>query len=921
MNALNPRLVCDGHEFCECVELRKEASMRVLILIPLIVALFRTCAVAEALKPTLVNINLAVNSSFEDGVVAGPNSWTVTGDGAWVKLARTGDRAIGSRAAPGATWRSAVVKAEDGQSYRANGWIACRSNTAILGFDLLDKDNKVLATAKGPALKPAKGWAFTAVEADAPAGTAGLRVWFSTTGEAYLDDVVTAAMVVEQLFNPTFSPNSRGGVTFWDDALTDGLEGTPRGKLSCDPIGGRNGSSALLVSAPEGWFAARNLESAFPMLDDGLMVFKFTGYSKATSGQAPLFIGWMDRQARMIRKDAIGAGAAAKDGWMFRDAVVVRPQEAFAIKPLAMAQNGEVLYDDFSLRAVEPVKNIRHLARVHVNQVGYEAQGAKSLVVATNFYPTDSNQGTIEIVSDSGEVLFSAALLCGGRVHDGEASDWGYYFWRADFSSLSAPGRYRAVATIGGTRGESYPFEIGDGLLMNRLADLGVEFFFVQRCGFDVPGWHKACHLDCALTPDGRTHFDAVGGWHSAGDYNKLMYENGDGGCSYSLLTAYLTMPDAFSGKDRNDDGILDVIDEALWGGAFVAKMINPATGGLYRDVMQGPGRNWTKWSPPEEHTDNIIGTADDPIINNADGEGSSPLAIGAWARMSEILKKRNIENDYLDTAARYFDHLTKGGTETGSPHVMLSSMDMHTVTGEQRYLDFARASVENILDGQVVTGRLKGAFGDFGEWNAAAIAVFGLTYPADPLTPRIKRALDDWVEFALTTADNPFGLSKQSVSLDPAKDYFFNPSYVLGMNFLQLGRAWAGGLIYRLTGDQRALHFGADQIDWVMGKNPHSLCMVEGAGSLNPNWYHHRYSTIPGKERGAVPGAVPNGMVINLVGLDIPGFDVSWPSAGDEGIMRRDRPSFRTSEPWLVHNMHLLLALSGLSSASPPVE
>ncbi len=197
------------------------------------------------------------------------------------------------------------------------------------------------------------------------------------------------------------------------------------------------------------------------------------------------------------------------------------------------------------------------------------------------------------------------------------------------------------MATIGGTRGESYLFEIGDGLLMNRLADLGVEFFFVQRCGFDVPGWHKACHLDCALTPDGKSHFDAVGGWHSAGDYNKLMYENGDGGCSYSLLTAYLTMPDAFSGKDRNDDGILDVIDEALWGGEFVAKMINPATGGLYRDVMQGPGRNWTKWSPPEEHTDNIIGTADDPIINNADGEGSSPLAIGARARMSEILKKR----------------------------------------------------------------------------------------------------------------------------------------------------------------------------------------------------------------------------------------------------------------------------------------
>ena len=95
--------------------------------------------------------------------------------------------------------------------------------------------------------------------------------------------------------------------------------------------------------------------------------------------------------------------------------------------------------------------------------------------------------------------------------------------------------------------------------------------------------------------------------------------------------------------------------------------------------------------------------------------------------------------------------------------------------------------------------------------------------------------------------------------------------------------------------------------MDWVFGKNPYGLCMFEGKGAFNPPRYHHRYDSIPGRERGAVPGTVPNGCVRTPSALDQPGFDLSRPAPG------RRHASYRTSEPWLVHNLWFLMAISAL--------
>jgi hypothetical protein len=531
--------------------------------------------------------------------------------------------------------------------------------------------------------------------------------------------------------------------------------------------------------------------------------------------------------------------------------------------------------------------------------VGYDQDGPKTAVVAMNFLPHDTSCH-VALLTPKGDAAWKGSAPCAGRMYSGTSDDWGWYFWRADFSSLHQTGSYCAIAQAEDARGESFSFRIGPGVLMKETGQSAVDFFFIQRCGFAVPGWHAACHLDDAKLHDG-THIDVTGGWHSAGDYNKLMYENGDGGVVFGLLSALKNAPDIFASRDSDRDGLPDILDEARWGAQFVAKMQISESGGLRNHVSQGPGRAWSKWSAPDVHTDNIIGTDDDPVIQP--GEGNSPLVIGGWARLSSLLSQRGISNDFLSHALRLWDYATKKGTVVGSPHLLLSALELHSATCEQAYLDYARRSVESLLAQQGTSGRLRGAFGNYGELTAGALAQFALSCPNDPAIKKIKDSLGAYVDFCVSTANNPFGLSKQSVG---DAERFFPPD--LGNNFQLLMRAWAATLVYRLTGDARALQFALDHVDWVLGRNPEDLCMFEGKGSSNPPRYHHRYNTIPGHERGAVPGTIPNGFVREMGLADRPGFDLSRTGGRS--------PSHRTSEPWLTHNMWYLLAVGELHRA-----
>lgn len=851
---------------------------------------------------------LLPNGSFEEGQRT-PTGWRTPATGDWnAGEAHSGRRFVSARSKhEEVVWESESIQLQPQTDYRLSGWIRARvdaarrvvgwNNQVRLGVDLLSEAGQVIRHAQSPMVRRAESWQYVAVEWNSERAVAA-RVWLKVKGRADLDDVSLVPIAASFMGNKGVEGDERGRVPFWGEESNDMLlPGKRAGQFRLDTDVKREGKASVQLTATGDWYGFSSVNYPVAAWTERVQWSGWARCDKAASAQ--ILACWSDDMQKGLRVDA--SATVRGEAWQRLSLVLDAPSGAATVRLVAVARGGQVWFDDFDLLRLRPRQPV---VRVFVNQVGYELAGPKSAVVAANFFPADGPAIAVEVKTPEGKVAWKEDVPCAGRIYNGKPDDWGWYFWRVDFSSLREPGSYRLTAQMEGGRGESFPFVVARGAILEETAQSGVDFFFIQRCGFEVPGWHKACHLDDAKLPDG-THLDVTGGWHSAGDYNKPMWPFGDGGCAYALASAFAMRPNVFRKFDRDHDRLPDALDEAWWGAKFLAKMQNPADGSMRADVRQGPGRDWMKWTAPDVHTDNKIGTADDPMI--AQGTGNTPLAVAAWASVGRLLTERGIRNDYAARARRLFDFLTKEESATGNPLLLIGALELFQSTGDVKYQEFARRSVERLLHAQKKNGGFTGDTGDHGDVTAAALALFALDYPKDPLRPSVIDALKKYLAFCLSRVDNPFGLSRQGTEENDTT--FFHPTVEVGVNFWLLGRAWAALLIYRLTNDARALTYAVDQMDWVLGKNPYNLCMFESKGSFNPPRYHHRYNQIPGRERGAVPGAIPNGFVRDMGIADRPGFDMS--RGGNRS------PSFRTNEPWLVHNMFYLLAASALHQAT----
>ncbi len=839
---------------------------------------------------------LLANGSFEE-VGAAPAHWKLVGQGRVTNdAARRGQRSLEATSTDGKrSWESEAFTLQPGQDYRLEGWVRSRQGEARLGLDQLGASGAVLESIEAPRVDNQTEWRYVAVEftAKRPQG----KVWFAAKGTAELDDVAIAPSEIPYLGNGDVQPDAKGRIGLWGEEKEDIAPGARAGTHRSDPETKRRTLPTLLVESTGDWYAVASVNYGVPAFTDTIQL---SGWARCQgSAVAQILAVWMDDMQKLLRVDA--GPESHSDGWQELTLVAGSPPEhAHTVRLAALARGGRVWFDEFHLLHMRSTKPV---VRPLVNQVGYELNGPKNAILCTNFFPTDGTTLKVQVIDESGKVAVEKEVPCAGRVYSGKPDDWGWFFWRADFSELKQPGKYRVVGLNQGARGESFPFVVERGAVLNQTAKSAVDFFFIQRCGFDVPGWHKACHLDDAKLPDG-THVDVTGGWHSAGDYNKPMWQFGDSGACYALATAYAANPGLFGRHDRAKSGTADALDEAIWGARFLAKMQNPSDGSMRGDVMQGPARTWMGWKAPEIHTDNKIGTEDDPVI--APGTPNVPLTVAAWARLGRILSERGVAHDYTERAERLWSVLAAADSATSNPLLLFGALELHRTTKQDKYQKFSQACAAAILKQQKPSGAFPGDTGDHGDVAASAVALFALQYGDDPLRPAVIDSLNRYLDFCIARTDNPFGLTRQGTEEPEAT--FFHPSVGMGVNFWILGRAWSALLVQQLTHDPQALAYATDQIDWVLGRNPFNLCMFEGHGGLNPPRYHHRYNMIVGQERGAVPGAIPNGMVRDMGIADRPGFDMT------RGGGRS--PSFRTSEPWLVHNMFFLLAASALDQS-----
>ena len=510
--------------------------------------------------------------------------------------------------------------------------------------------------------------------------------------------------------------------------------------------------------------------------------------------------------------------------------------------------------------------------RALINQVGYETGAPKRFTVQGNFAARDA---AFALVAADNSTAYSGALEYEGRITGAYGNDWGHEYWRGDFSAFDEAGAYRVHVTLDGVTDESWPFEIADNLLWERTARPAYRFFYYQRCGMEIPGFHKACHLDDARSRDGKRQYRLAGGWHDAGDYN--TYHNAP--YVLGLARAYGIRRDAFDRQDADGNGLGDFLDEILWGGDHARRMISP-DGSAYGGITSGYGF----WGPPELETDNIPGTGDERAFDSDEDSGrDSAIHLAAMAKIARYVEDKD---PWLEAAKRALDWALANGKR--GPVQFAAVLDLYAATGDEAYAALAKEL-------------FPGANADVID----AVRLYDSLFDEDH-AGELRKDLVTKANRLLSVARNPFGVFTYG---PPDKPNFFGTppepvGWDVGTSSDVLNAACTVSLAHQYEPDPRYLCYVYDQFNWILGNNPFDISLMEGEGSAFPPTYHHRY-TFSGVLRGAVPGSVVNGVTFRGPGDDRPCFDM-------RGL---DIPRFESNEVWLPHNTAYLNALANLSA------
>jgi hypothetical protein len=589
------------------------------------------------------------------------------------------------------------------------------------------------------------------------------------------------------------------------------------------------------------------------------------------SARIQLSLVWTGRQGRrpaeVVHVDKAGEVSREENGWRLYQITATRPIHSHQVQLWVEVESSEA----FFLDDVEIAMHRAAGLEVLVDQLGYETRSETKVAVLQS--PVDLEAiPTARVI----EVENFHEVLRGNWQRCEPIPDWDRFHWTFDFSMITNRGRYVVAAGEGKTPVYSSPFAIGDDLLHEQAAEPGYRFFYYQRCGTAVPGFHAACHLDDARMPDG-THRDLSGGWHDAGDYNKYCGFTPES--FYALAVAYHRQPRLFDQWDRDGNGRADIIDEALWGAEFLLKALDPESLDL---VVNTISTGYRYWGEPEKETDNQPGNSDDRPVTGRGGDRTW-CAAGLALTGAALKKAGDAErgDKFIRLAVRLHEKIG-GGMETLTA--------LYAATGDAKYRQAAQAQVESLLKQPKP------------EDNFRALGEFAAEFPDDSLLARIKPVAERRVAELQALCAPPFGLVRSPGPNGPVcfQAYADVNDWYVGGTMRHLDVAIEGALAAKL-GVSAGRRLAENQVHWILGRNPFGVSLMEGVGAQFVPNYHHRYNSIPGNRRGAVPGALLNGIIR------------AWPHQDRPWLDLRPEPNadYHSNEPWLPHNNRWVILMS----------
>ncbi len=693
------------------------------------------------------------------------------------------------------------------------------------------------------------------------------------------------------LANPGFERGDSNKAAKWYVVAAGGA----KGECSFAARAGRAGTRALKLGKTEGDFGIRARPQRLP---PGSKRASFEVHVRLVdSGPVHVGINWSSDESNL--KTSRSEAASGSCEWTRLAVTDDAPRGAKWIECVIWARDhsGVAFVDDACARALT---DKAPSLDVVCNQVGYDPSLPAEILVQSRVPAT--GEETFRVIDARGNEVRKGKLSSAGAI-----PLWEKHYFVAVLDGLPHGSGYRVEANVAGLSGISHPFSIGPEVLRRQTVGPAAEFYYYQRCGCEVPGWHKACHMDDARLPDG-THRDVTGAWHDAGDYNKYN------SCGFAALSVYaLAYAHERAGKVMDEHarskGLPSALAEAAWGADWLLKMQDDQTGRLWANVYRGKLKTMFYWGPPENETDNVPGTGDDrPLLGHPKaGNYRNQRASAALALLGRLTKKQK----YVQAAERFYHCITDKERQGELPFALIACLELEKALGSAKYGSQARAHAQRLLERQIRSGRYKGGFArapggktpntgcTYLGLEAAALSLYALAHGDDM---GIRQALVGYLRFSQRLADNPFKISNLVQGCKPV--FFLSVpwgTHHVAQNTMYLMQAWALTCAWKLVKDDAFLSLATKQIDWVLGRNPFGLCMMEGQGSFNPPRYHHRYLCIPGHRRGAVPGAVCNGIARRQPAPDKPLFDMRTNTI----------PQFETNEPWLPHNATYLLAVS----------
>lgn len=500
-------------------------------------------------------------------------------------------------------------------------------------------------------------------------------------------------------------------------------------------------------------------------------------------------------------------------------------------------------------------------------------------------------------------------------------------FARVPLPAGLAPGTY-AVEALGedGEVVRSEPFAVGADQLQRQTVSDVLAYFRAMRSAGEIDRKDRR-----ALRWDDASGLavDARGGWLDAsGDtskflshltYTRTMSPQQTPLCAWAFLVAR-------DGLERSHPALVRAVgtrlrDEALWGADFLVRFRAPE-GYFYTGIFDA----LTKELDERVVTAPLQDCVRTPRYQAAYRHGGG-LAIAALARASQVDDDGDhTRAEYLAAAVEGFRHLEAHNTEylfDGRETVLddycaLLAASELVAAGVAEALPAAHRRAGSLVGRYVRPAAAPGWFraDDEGRpfFHAAeaglpvlALLRYAEVVPDGPGSRAAAALAQEAMLDVVARTDavpNPFGYPRQRVV--PAggepRDAFFFPHenetgyWWQGENATICSLAAAANACVRAgAGPQEAARlrrFAADQLAWVLGRNPFDVCLLQGRGRGNVDYE----SDFPN-----LPGGIVNGITSG------------WTDEEDIAFAPTDAPleSWRWVEQWIPHAGWFLLAVA----------